>query len=214
MAALHDLDLTAAQKTTIQAAMDKLAPPARGERGPRDGAAFTALSAGVRAGKIDTAAVLASLGAPDHGPGARGAEIATALQTLHDTLTKEQRRALVDGPSLRGSSSRASGPRRGARAADRARRRRDHRGPAGHRSGRAPRQDVIDRGIGIAAEDLPRVFRPFFRADRSRARATGGLGLALAKRIVDAHGGEITLESAPNEGTRARVHLPVAGDTD
>jgi signal transduction histidine kinase len=73
--------------------------------------------------------------------------------------------------------------------------------------------DVIDRGIGIAAEDLPRVFRPFFRADRSRARATGGLGLglALAKRIVDAHGGEITLESAPNEGTRARVRLPIAG---
>jgi signal transduction histidine kinase len=74
--------------------------------------------------------------------------------------------------------------------------------------------DVIDRGIGIAAEDLPRVFRPFFRADRSRARATGGLGLglALAKRIVDAHGGEITLESAPNEGTRARVRLPIGGE--
>jgi signal transduction histidine kinase len=71
--------------------------------------------------------------------------------------------------------------------------------------------EVIDRGIGIAAEDLPRVFRPFFRADRSRARATGGLGLglALAKRIVDAHGGEIVLESAPNEGTRARVRLPI-----
>ncbi len=71
--------------------------------------------------------------------------------------------------------------------------------------------EVIDKGIGIAAEDLPRVFRPFFRADRSRARATGGLGLglALAKRIIDAHGGDIALESAPNEGTRARVRLPV-----
>ncbi len=58
------------------------------------------------------------------------------------------------------------------------------------------------------------MFRPFFRADRSRARATGGLGLglALAKRIVDAHGGEIMLESAPNEGTRARVRLPIGGE--
>jgi two-component system, OmpR family, sensor kinase len=74
--------------------------------------------------------------------------------------------------------------------------------------------EVIDRGVGIAAEDLPRVFRPFFRADRSRARATGGLGLglALAKRIIDAHGGDITLESAPNEGTRARIRLPVADE--
>jgi signal transduction histidine kinase len=75
--------------------------------------------------------------------------------------------------------------------------------------------DVIDEGIGISAEDLPRVFRPFFRADRSRARATGGLGLglALAKRIVEAHGGDITLVSAPNEGTRARVRLPISGDS-
>jgi signal transduction histidine kinase len=75
--------------------------------------------------------------------------------------------------------------------------------------------DVIDKGIGIAADDLPRVFRPFFRADRSRTRATGGigLGLALAKRIVDAHGGTIELVSAPNEGTRARVRLPIAHDT-
>ena len=74
--------------------------------------------------------------------------------------------------------------------------------------------DVIDRGIGIAADDLPRVFRPFFRADRSRTRATGGLGLglALAKRIVDAHGGSIELVSTPNEGTRARVRLPMASE--
>ncbi|TKD00885.1 sensor histidine kinase [Polyangium fumosum] len=72
--------------------------------------------------------------------------------------------------------------------------------------------EVVDKGVGISAEDLPRVFRPFFRVDRSRTRATGGLGLGLplAKRIVDAHGGHIELISTPNEGTRARVRLPIA----
>jgi two-component system, OmpR family, sensor kinase len=70
--------------------------------------------------------------------------------------------------------------------------------------------EVVDEGIGISAEDLERVFMPFFRADKSRARATGGLGLGLAlvKRIVEAHGGTIAIDSAPGEGTRARVRLP------
>ncbi|NUP04987.1 MAG: HAMP domain-containing histidine kinase [Polyangiaceae bacterium] len=70
--------------------------------------------------------------------------------------------------------------------------------------------DVVDRGIGISKEDLPLVFRPFFRADRSRTRATGGLGLglALAKRIAEAHGGTIEMESELGRGTRARVVLP------
>lgn len=72
------------------------------------------------------------------------------------------------------------------------------------------RIEVRDHGIGIAAEDLPHVFQPFFRADRSRTRATGGLGLglALARRIIDAHAGAIALESHPGEGTRAVVRLP------
>lgn len=78
------------------------------------------------------------------------------------------------------------------------------------RAGSEVEIDVVDRGIGIAESDLPSVFRPFFRADRSRTRATGGLGLglALAKRIVDAHGGTIALSSRPGEGTRATVRLP------
>jgi signal transduction histidine kinase len=72
--------------------------------------------------------------------------------------------------------------------------------------------EVADEGIGIAAEDLPRVFTPFFRADRSRSRDTGGvgLGLTIVKRIVDAHQGTIALESEPNKGTVVRITLPVA----
>ena len=70
--------------------------------------------------------------------------------------------------------------------------------------------DIVDKGIGIAPEELPRVFRPFYRVDKSRTRATGGLGLGLplAKRIVEAHGGTLELTSALREGTQARVRLP------
>lgn len=70
---------------------------------------------------------------------------------------------------------------------------------------------IEDRGIGIASGDLERVFRPFFRTDKSRARKTGGtgLGLGLARRIAEAHGGTLTLDSTLGEGTRVYVRLPV-----
>ena len=100
MAALHELDLTAAQKTTIQGALDTLAAGPK-DHGPRDRAAFAPIIEGVRAGKIDVATVLPRLAAPDRGPEGRGAAFATALQTLHTTLTKEQRRALVDSMAKR-----------------------------------------------------------------------------------------------------------------
>ena len=72
--------------------------------------------------------------------------------------------------------------------------------------------EVADRGVGIAAEDLPNVFTAFFRAERSRSRETGGvgLGLTLARRIADAHGGTVSVESRLGEGTTARVTVPVA----
>jgi signal transduction histidine kinase len=70
--------------------------------------------------------------------------------------------------------------------------------------------EVADRGLGIGAEDLPRVFTPFFRGERSRSRGTGGvgLGLTLAKRIVEAHAGTIAVTSRVGSGTRVRVTLP------
>lgn len=69
---------------------------------------------------------------------------------------------------------------------------------------------VCDRGIGIDAADLPKVFTPFFRSDRSRARKTGGagLGLALVRRIVEAHQGRVSIESRPSQGTVVRIQLP------
>ena len=72
---------------------------------------------------------------------------------------------------------------------------------------------VTDRGTGIDATDLEHVFEPFFRADRSRTRATGGtgLGLALAKRIIDAHGGRIYVDSTVGVGTTVTFTVPVAG---
>lgn len=71
---------------------------------------------------------------------------------------------------------------------------------------------VRDTGTGIAAENLPYVFDRFYRADKSRARQTGGagLGLAIAKQLVIAHGGSIKVESAPEQGTTFTFTLPVA----
>jgi signal transduction histidine kinase len=71
---------------------------------------------------------------------------------------------------------------------------------------------VRDSGVGIAPEHLPSLFERFYRADSSRARATGGtgLGLAIVKQVVQAHGGQITVESQPGKGTRFTFTLPVA----
>ncbi len=70
---------------------------------------------------------------------------------------------------------------------------------------------VSDDGIGIDDEDLQRVFTPFFRSDRSRSRSTGGvgLGLALTRRVVEAHGGITKIDSGPRRGTTVTISLPV-----
>jgi signal transduction histidine kinase len=69
---------------------------------------------------------------------------------------------------------------------------------------------VSDTGIGIAEEDLPRVFEEFFRSPRARERDPGGtgLGLAIVKSIVDAHGGEISVRRREGGGTVFEVTLP------
>ncbi|MBI3964797.1 MAG: HAMP domain-containing protein [Chloroflexi bacterium] len=74
---------------------------------------------------------------------------------------------------------------------------------------------VADDGEGIAATDLPRVFDRFYRGEKSRSREHGGagLGLAIARGIVEAHGGQIWVESAVGEGTRFTFSLPVGGDS-
>jgi two-component system phosphate regulon sensor histidine kinase PhoR len=70
---------------------------------------------------------------------------------------------------------------------------------------------VRDTGIGIAREDLDRIFERFFKAERSRATGGTGLGLAIAKHVVQAHGGSITAESAgPGRGSTFSFTLPRA----
>lgn len=82
-------------------------------------------------------------------------------------------------------------------------------------SGHGVAVEVADTGIGIAPDDQPRIFERFFKADRARDRATdgSGLGLALAKRIVEIHGGQVRVDSRPGEGATFRVELPLQQPT-
>jgi heavy metal sensor kinase len=69
---------------------------------------------------------------------------------------------------------------------------------------------VSDTGQGIPAEDVPRVFERFYRADKSRSSGNAGLGLAISKALVAAHGGSIDVVSEENVGTTFTVRLPAA----
>ncbi len=72
---------------------------------------------------------------------------------------------------------------------------------------------VIDTGVGIDQQDLPRIFERFWKADRSRGRdgEGSGLGLAIARHIVEGHGGRIRAESEPRRGATFTVTLPLSG---
>jgi signal transduction histidine kinase len=74
---------------------------------------------------------------------------------------------------------------------------------------------VADTGPGIAAEHLPRLFERFYRVDRARSRDEGGtgIGLAIARSVVEAHGGRIWAESEPGKGSTFTFELPVATET-
>jgi two-component system OmpR family sensor kinase len=76
----------------------------------------------------------------------------------------------------------------------------------------AVRIEVHDTGPGIAPQDLPHIFDRFYRGDASRTRATGntGLGLAIARAIVESHSGTISVRSVPGGGATFSVHLPTA----
>jgi heavy metal sensor kinase len=76
--------------------------------------------------------------------------------------------------------------------------------------------EVADSGIGIPPEALPRIFDRFFRVDKARSRDLGGagLGLSIVKSICTAHQGHVEASSAPGQGSRFRVELPLATPTN
>lgn len=76
-----------------------------------------------------------------------------------------------------------------------------------HSDGKA-RVTVTDHGIGIAAEDLPRLFQPYSRLDSVPEAKGSGLGLYISKAIIEAHGGKITVASQPGRGSTFSVVLP------
>ena len=70
---------------------------------------------------------------------------------------------------------------------------------------------MADTGIGIPADEQPRVFERFFRSSTAQEMAVAGtgLGLVIVKGIVELHGGEVTLRSTPGVGTEVTVTLPI-----
>lgn len=70
---------------------------------------------------------------------------------------------------------------------------------------------VMDTGVGIRKEELPYVFERFYRGEKSRSRKSGGagIGLAIVKAIIEAHGGEVQVESKVDKGTLCWVRLPI-----
>jgi PAS domain S-box-containing protein len=82
----------------------------------------------------------------------------------------------------------------------------------GRVAGDVYRISVIDRGIGMTGEQVAKVFEKFYRADSSNTAVPGlGLGMSIARNIVEAHGGDIRVESSPGHGTEVIVAVPLIG---
>ena len=84
------------------------------------------------------------------------------------------------------------------------------------RRGRQVQIVVEDRGPGIPPADLPHIFEPFYRGAEAQSQQIhgNGLGLSIVRSIVEAHGGRVTVTSAPGKGSTFTMHLPVAkGET-
>jgi len=81
------------------------------------------------------------------------------------------------------------------------------------REGAGVAVEVADQGIGIPVSERERIFEKFYRVGRSetQGRRGSGVGLALVKHIVEAHGGRVTVDGAPGEGSRFTLHLPPGG---
>jgi signal transduction histidine kinase len=69
---------------------------------------------------------------------------------------------------------------------------------------------VRDNGMGMSPAEATQVFDPFFRAERTRARPGTGLGLSIVKRMIEAHGGTVSLDTALGRGTTFCASLPLA----
>jgi two-component system phosphate regulon sensor histidine kinase PhoR len=74
------------------------------------------------------------------------------------------------------------------------------------------RISISDTGIGIASQDLPRIFERFYRVDKARSRQTGGtgLGLSIVRNIVERSGGWVTVDSQPGKGSVFTLNFPAA----
>jgi two-component system sensor histidine kinase ArlS len=71
--------------------------------------------------------------------------------------------------------------------------------------------EIIDNGEGIPKEDIPNIFDRFYRADKSRARTKGGngLGLSIAKKLIETYKGQVKIESEVNQFTKVIIQFPI-----
>ena len=69
--------------------------------------------------------------------------------------------------------------------------------------------EITDTGVGISRRDLPHVFERFYKADRARSGGGTGMGLAIAKHVIEAHGGSIRVQSKEGRGSTFSFDLPL-----